>query len=267
MNSTTDQIVIACVAVRMNSTRLARKATADIHGQPLLRRLIDRLRTSKTIARIVVCTSTHPEDQILAESALEWGVESIRGDEADVLSRFISAAEEYSADVVVRVTGDNVLTDPSTIDALVGYQQETGADYVRANDLPLGISAEVMRTDMLRRLHCLMPDPGESEYMTLFAFDPAHFNCAVLDVPNSVKRPFYSLSVDREEDLALVRRLYAEYPESTTGPDLDEIVEFLDAHAEYKKLSDDTKIKYPNGVTRTYLEFRDWLNRRLDSTE
>ena len=237
---------------------------ADVHGRPLLLRLIDRLRTSETVTRIVVCTSTHEDDQVLAESAHEWGVESIRGHEDDVLSRFIQAADAYSADLVVRVTGDNVLTDPGVIDALVSHQRTTGADYVRSNDLPLGIGPEVMKADMLPRLHALMPDPGESEYMTLFAFNPDEFNCSVLMIPDSVRRPYYSLSVDRESDLAVVRQLFAEDPGPTSGPDLNEIIKFLDAHPECRVLSDETEIKYPGGEVRTYREFRDWLSSRCN---
>ena len=187
--------VIACIAVRLNSTRLERKALADICGKPLLLRLIDRLRFSKTIDRIVICTSTDQNDAILFELAEEWGVDAIAGSEKDVLSRFILAAEQFQADLVIRVTGDNVLTDPVTIDRMVRHQIMTNAEYIRTNGLPLGITAEVMSSSMLARLHSLMPNPNQSEYMMLYAFDPDKFHCEVFEAPPEINRPYYSLTL------------------------------------------------------------------------
>ena len=69
MHRQVDKIVIACIAVRMKSTRLPQKALADVAGKPMTLRLIERLRAADTIDRIVVCTSTHPDDAILVAPA------------------------------------------------------------------------------------------------------------------------------------------------------------------------------------------------------
>lgn len=256
--------VIACIAVRMKSTRLPRKALADIGGKPMTLRLIEHLRAAKTIEEIVICTSTHPDDAILVDLAREWGVQAVAGSEDDVLSRFILAAERYQADLVIRVTGDNVLTDPETIDRTVIHHIATGADYTRTNGLPLGVTAEVMSAAMIPRLHDLMPDPTQSEYMMLYAFDPDHFHCEVLEAPPEVNRPHYSLTVDTPADLELIRRIYAGLPAGDNGPRLVDIVAMLDADPDCRTVSDATPIRLPGGKTKSFGEMLVMLSERAE---
>lgn len=260
----TGRTVIACIAVRMKSTRLPRKALADIGGKPMTLRLIERLRAAKRVDEIVICTSTHPDDAILVELAQEWDVRAVAGSEDDVLSRFILAAERRQADLVVRVTGDNVLTDPETIDRMVTHHIATGADYTRSNGLPLGVTAEVMSATMLRRLHDLMPDPSQSEYMMLYAFDPDHFHCEVLEALPEVNRPHYSLTVDTPADLELVRRLHAELPTGDSGPCLVDIVALLDADPKCRTVSNATPIRLPGGKTKPFGEMLAMLSERAE---
>jgi spore coat polysaccharide biosynthesis protein SpsF len=227
-------------------------------------RLIERLRTADTIDEIVICTSNHPDDAILLDLAQEWGVEALAGSEEDVLSRFILAAERYDADLVIRVTGDNVLTDSETIDRMVARHIAAGAEYTRTNGLPLGVTAEVMSAGMLSRLYNLMPDPNQSEYMMLYAFDPDRFNCQVLDAPPEINRPNYSLTVDTPEDLALVRRLYAELPRREAGPHIADIVAMLDEDPGRLTVSDETPIRLPGGETKPFGEMLKMLSDRAE---
>jgi len=264
MSTHTGKTVIACIAVRMKSARLSRKALADIHGKPMTLRLIDRLRAAKTIDEIVICTSTHPDDAILVDLAKEWRVRAVAGNEEDVLSRFILAAERYKADLIIRVTGDNVLTDPETIDRMVARHIATGADYTRTNGLPLGVTAEVMSTAMLSRLHDSMPDPRQSEYMMLYAFDPDQFHCEVLEAPPEVNRPYYSLTVDAPVDLELIRRIYAELPVGDAGPRLVDIVVLLDKDPDGLTISDKTPIRLPGSETRPFGEVLTMLSERAE---
>ena len=257
-----DKKVIACVIVRLKSTRLPQKALADVCGKPLTLRLIERLRNAKTIDEIVICTSTHPDDEILLAYASEWGVKSLAGSEEDVLSRLISAAEKFNADIVLRVTGDNVLTDPEIIDLMVHRHKNSNTEYSRTNNLPLGVTAEAMSVNMLEKLHKLMPDPNQSEYMMLYAFDPENFSCNILDAHQDLYRPNYSLTVDTPSDLRLIQQLYEELGCDNGGPKLKDIIRFLDEYPEKLTISDDSLIRLPEGETKSFREMLDLLDER-----
>ena len=264
IKSTSDGRVVACIIVRMHSKRLPKKALADIVGKPMTLRIIERLRLAKTIDEIVLCTSTHADDQILLEKAQEWGVSAIAGSEDDVLSRLILAAEKYKADYVLRVTGDNVFTDPELIDRMVYHHIATGSEYTRTNGLPIGITAEVLSARMLRRLHSLI-DPNQTEYMMLFAFDPEKFHCEVLDIPDNVKRPHYSLTIDFPSDLELARKLFKSLPDyEGGGPRLIDIIKALDEDLNYKGVPADSPVKMPAGETITFQELLQMLGQRAD---
>jgi spore coat polysaccharide biosynthesis protein SpsF len=244
--------VIACIIVRLKSQRLQKKALADLNGKPMLLQLIDRLRTSKTITDIVLCTSTNPEDAPLLEKAQEWGVKAYAGHELDVLSRLMEVARKYKADAVLRITGDNPFTDAENIDRVVNHHFATGADYTRTAHLPLGVTAEAMTPAMMDKLHALMPDPNQSEYMSFFSFNPDIFHCEVLQPEKELDRPYYSLTVDYPEELELARSLYKRLESKGPVPSLRDVIAILDSDPNYKGVDKNFPIKMPLGETITY---------------
>lgn len=244
--------IVACVIVRLKSQRLQRKALADLAGKPMLLQMIDRLRTSKTITDIVLCTSTNEEDRPLLQLAKEWGVEAYAGSELDVLSRMIHVADSLKADAAIRATGDNPFTDAVNIDRLVNHHFSTGSEYTRANHLPLGVTAEVLGRDMMHKLHSIMPDPNQTEYMSFFSFNPDVFHCEVLYPEPELDRPFYSLTVDYPEELELARRIYANLAAKGPIPSLRDVCAFLDNDKEYRAVDPKFPIKMPGGETISY---------------
>ena len=254
--------IIACIAVRMRSKRLPGKALAELCGKPMLLRLIERLRTARLLDEILVCTSTHPDDKIIMEKAREWGVKAMAGSEDDVLARFIQAAEQEKADVILRVTGDNPFTDPENIDRMISHHLKTKAEYTRTKHLPLGATAEVMSTSMLLRLRQLIPNPDQSEYLLFYAFDPEHFHCEVLTAPPELNRPFYSLTVDTPADLELARGLYCKLGQGPDRPGLREVVAHLDNDPEYRPLSPNAPIKMPFGKIMRFSEYLSWSDEQ-----
>ena len=244
--------VIACVIVRLNSTRLPRKALADLAGKPMLLQLIERLKTAHTVSQIVMCTSDSPEDAPLLDLAKDWGVEAFAGHELDVLSRLIAVADSKEADAVLRITGDNPFTDAENIDRMVEHHFAKSAEYTRTNHLPLGVTAEVMGRTMMHKLHRIMPNPNQSEYMSFFSFNPEIFKCEVLFPPPELDRPFYSLTVDYPEDLEVARSIYSKLANRSAIPTLRDVVPLMDSDPDYEEVNRTFPIKKPDGETITY---------------
>ena len=65
----------------------------DICGQPLLKRIIDRLKLSKKFSKIILATSTSSADQKLIDLAMSEKISFFRGSEDDVLGRVTNAAK------------------------------------------------------------------------------------------------------------------------------------------------------------------------------
>jgi spore coat polysaccharide biosynthesis protein SpsF len=241
------------IAVRLKSSRLEKKALADLAGRPLIIRLFERLNEFIPRENIVLCTSTHPQDTELFDLAIENRIQVYRGSELDVASRFLEAADIYGADTIVRVTGDNPLTDAKFILRMLESHSDSGAEYTFVSDLPIGTRAEVIDVTGLRRIRGEWSDPQSSEYMTLFLNRSDKFvqneivaNC------KKISRPELRLTVDTPEDLFLMQSIYSHF--DGIPPDLSGVIEYLDANPDIRLIEDpDNSSSISDDIDCSYL--------------
>ena len=104
--------VIAIVQARMGSTRLPGKVMAEVSGKPVIQYVLERLKSVKNIDAIVLATSIKDRDNILCEFATSQSISFFRGDETDVLNRFLETSIAYQAQTIVRICGEDILLDP-----------------------------------------------------------------------------------------------------------------------------------------------------------
>lgn len=203
---------VCLVTARMASARCPGKALQELlPGEPLLAVLLARMRTSKTVDEVALATSLNPENDAIADLGRSLGVRVFRGEEDDVLKRHVDAVREFEADQVVRVTGDNPLTDVGTMDALVTLHHERRTDYtyVPGEALLMGILAEVISGEALVRSWNQGEPKHRSELVTLYIKEhPAEFGIGMLDLDPALLRPAYRLTVDHPEDIRLQREIF-----------------------------------------------------------
>lgn len=216
-------MTLAILQARMSSTRLPGKVLADVAGAPMILRQIERLRRAERLSRLIVATSTRPDDDPLAEVLAQAGVQVVRGDLDDVLSRFIVALDAAGdQDAAVRLTADCPLVDPAVVDATIDLFTRSGADYASntgdQRTFPKGLDIEVFRTDVLRLAHAETRDPYDREHVTPFIYrQPERFKLVTLTQDR--REGEVRWTVDRPDDLAFVRTVYeALYP---ARPDFD----------------------------------------------
>ena len=229
--------VVVTVAVRLHSTRLPGKALLPIEGKPAILHLLERLKRAAVPKAVVLCTSTHPDDQALKSVAEEAGVRFFAGSEDDVMQRFLDAADREQAEHVVRVTGDDLLVDPTYLDRLALHHIREGADYSCAPGLPKGTECEVIAVPALKKAKQLAEDSSWSEYMTWYLKVPEVFRVVEMPVEDSVRRPHYRLTMDYEQDLEVLRRVFAHHSRTRPEMTVQDVVAFLDAHPELTQLN------------------------------
>lgn len=140
------------------------------------------------------------------------------------------------------------------------------------NGLPLGATIEALSVRLLRELYASMDDPLQSEYLLVYAFNPAKFHCEILEAPEHLKRPYYSVTVDTEDDLKTMEALFAACCTSTEpsfskqGPSLETVVAYLDKHPSLARLDANTLIKLPNEVRMEYGAFLQWMRERANAS-
>lgn len=155
----------------MGSSRVLGKVMLPALGKPMLAHQIDRLRQVKHADELVIATTHSLMDDEIANFCDRYGVSCFRGDEYDVLSRYAGAASEYQADVVVRLTSDCPLIDPSVIDRLITcYRENAGERVYVSNTLtrtfPRGMDAEVFSSKLLFEANLKATTRSDREHVT-----------------------------------------------------------------------------------------------------
>lgn len=145
--------VIAVVQARMGSVRLPGKVLMPIAGVSAIDLLLRRLSNAGTIDEVIVATSSSPQDDVLAQHLKSLGVFYLRGDESDVLSRFVEINEQIKPEVIVRLTGDCPFVDPAVVDSVVNLLISRAADYssnINPPSFPHGLDVEAFTADLLK---------------------------------------------------------------------------------------------------------------------
>ena len=144
--------VVAVVQARMGSVRLPGKVLMPIGGVPAIDLLLKRVRKAKTLEEVIVATSSSKKDDVLAHHLKDQGISFFRGDENDVLSRFVEINSLTQPDVIVRLTGDCPFVDPTLVDSVVKELTAQAADYssnVEPPTFPHGFDVEAFTREML----------------------------------------------------------------------------------------------------------------------
>jgi spore coat polysaccharide biosynthesis protein SpsF len=233
--------VVAIIEARMRSSRLPGKVLHPAAGKPMLALLIERLRRARRVDDIVVATTDNPMDDVLEELARRLGVGWFRGSEEDVLDRVLKAAQSAAADVIVEVTGDCPLADPSVVDRLVSVYLENKYDYV-ANVLkrtyPDGLDVQVFATALLAEVASLTQDPADREHVSLYIYEhPARYKLHNVESNLPEKYWHLRLTLDTQEDYELIAAIFNELYPTNPAFTLDDVLHLLDRRPQLRALN------------------------------
>ena len=199
------------IPVRLDSTRLPRKALLDIDGKPAIVHLIERLKLASLPRDIVLCTTTESTDDALVGVAESCKIRLCRGSKEDLLKRYRQAVEENDVDLIVNVDGDDILIDPEQVDQVAESLLATGADIVKCEGLPFGAAPLGVRADALVRVVASKPDDDTATGWSRFFTDSGEFKIETLvfDDPE-LRHPEIRMTLDYEEDLQFFRAVFRE---------------------------------------------------------
>lgn len=175
--------VVAIVQARMGSTRLPNKVMKPLVGVPMIELLLGRLSKSNQIDQIVLATSTDPKNTPLVDHVERLGYTCIRGSETDVLARYLVAARQAQADVIVRITGDCPLIDAALVDQTIERFKTTKVDYLSNTSpatYPDGLDTEVFSIEALERAGHETQEPFDHEHVTPYLRRPGLFKTGAL---------------------------------------------------------------------------------------
>jgi 3-deoxy-manno-octulosonate cytidylyltransferase (CMP-KDO synthetase) len=116
MQSSSEKIV-AIIPARIESSRLPRKALADILGLPMIVHVLKRCLLAKSLDDVYVATDSDEIRKVVESYGGKVIMTSSKHQTGT--DRIAEAAQELEADIVVNVQGDEALLNPSYIDKAV----------------------------------------------------------------------------------------------------------------------------------------------------
>jgi spore coat polysaccharide biosynthesis protein SpsF len=233
---------VIIVQARMTSTRLPGKVLMDLGGQPMLAQQLRRLKSCARVDEIVVATTTNTSDNPVAELARREDVGWFRGDEHDVLSRYVGAARESGADLVVRVTADCPLIDPDVVDRVIGTLEQGSADTdyasnVKPRTFPRGLDVEVFFMDTLLRFDRYATEPLDREHVTSVVHSSRGARFCTASVVDTSDNSDLRWTVDLPVDYEVVRRLFEGLQMQQQRVAYSQLLAYARAHPEIAALN------------------------------
>ena len=210
--------VVASIEARMGSSRFPGKMMADLHGRPVLARVVERLMAAQEVDEVVVATTVSENDDVIAQWCAGNTVHCYRGSEEDVLERVVCAQQSLKSDIVVEICGDCPLIDPAVVDAGVKRFLKGDCDLVTTvlqKAFPVGMDVQVFPLGMLEEVERTIKDRDVREHVSLhFYRNPETYRLVQLQAWPAAVGPEIRCVLDYEADLVFMNRVCRELKSS-----------------------------------------------------
>ena len=223
---------VCIIQARMGSSRFPNKMIKPLGDLKLIEWVILRLKKTRQIADIYLATTINSVDNILVEIALNNNISVYRGNELDVLSRFIHIAKESEADNIVRICADNPFIDSVEIDSLISHFNLGKFDYAcnhkdfLNNNYVDGFGAEILTKDTLNKVNYFSNKPCHFEHVTSYIWEnQEYFNISAMQPSKELTHPELRFDIDTELDLIKLNNLVTKY-NICLNTSADEIVKY-----------------------------------------
>ncbi len=229
------------IQARIGSSRLPEKVLMKLEGKSILEHVVNSLKFSKLSDKIIVATTINQEDDKIETLCKELDVNCFRGSSNDVLNRYYECSKLYQGDLVVRITCDNPLIDPTLVDEAIKICKQENCDYVSNmihQTYPIGYLVEVIKFNILKQNNDQIHDALTREHVTHHIRNNlSMYKIKEFFAPNKLQRPEWRLTVDYENDYKLMKKIFKNLYKVNTHIPYSDVVTFLDNSPELLKIN------------------------------
>lgn len=217
---------VLLLSARSTSKRLPNKHLLDLwEGKSPLQILCARL--AKTGAPVCIATTTDSSDDVF-ENAHIKDVYIFRGSRENIPYRQLQAAKSLGADLIVSVDGDDILTAPEGITAILNHVKSDKGSQKKlyyTTGLPLGMNASAYSVSLLENLL-----KGKESTKLETGWGRVFGDTERVEIPQFVtsypdKKVRFTL--DYPEDLAFFRKVASHFQEKIFTVSTADIVQYV----------------------------------------
>ncbi len=202
--------MLCIIQARLNSRRFKNKALHLIYGIPLIQHVINRVRKSKEISKIIVSSSFKKSDNQLISYLKKNKTKFFRGDLENVALRLYETANIDRAKYFVRISGDSPMIDPNLIDKAIKISKKTKGHDIITNvfprTFPKGQSVEVIKTFTLKKSLKNFSKTDKEHVTKFFYKNSKKFNIKNFVLNKKIKE--IKMSIDTKKDLKLILKKF-----------------------------------------------------------
>lgn len=233
----------AILQIRTGSTRLPGKMLMPFYKDSSIPELI--IQSIKSVlppANIVVATTISEKDNPIEELAIKLGVKCFRGDENDVLKRFLDAIEHFNLENVMRICADNPFLRAEYIQTLITKFENSEYEYI-SFEFPdgtpimrshIGLFAEIMTAGFLKKIDSKTDESLYREHVTNYVYEHKdEFKTLFLPVPQPFSnRQDIRLTIDTAGDFDNAKKLFETLHNRNPDFSADELLLAIDSNDE-----------------------------------
>ena len=226
---------------RMGSSRLPGKVLLKLANKTVLEHDIERIKKSKVINDIIVCTTTNSIDEPIVDICNKIKVKYYRGDEHNVLDRYYKASILYKSNIIVRITSDCPLIDPEVLDNMIynylsirdesKYYCPKFADPTRGQNFPDGFNPEIFSFEILEEAWKNAISEHDKEHVGSYMkrkYGKLFYEVKLKKEYKNLDLTKMHLSLDTKEDYDLLSDIFNNVYIKNKDFKIDDVLEYLD---------------------------------------
>ena len=247
---------IVTIEARLGSTRLPNKVLLPFGKVSALELLIERIKKSKYIKKIVIATTTNKRDDKLVNILKKKKIHYFRGSELNVLSRLVSLLKKNNEEIVIHLTADNPFLDHRVIDYTIDFYLSnlptydfvtTGNIYKkRKNFFPLGMGVSIFKRKKIDQVLQMAKNNEQLEHpmITFYREGKNIFKSYSLPPAKKWKKKFLPrLTMDTIEDYTFLKTIYKNL-NFDKFISLSKILDYLEKNKSLMKINRKSSTKY-----------------------
>ena len=222
------------IQARMTSTRLPGKVLKPFQdNSTILGRLCKNLKLLNL--PMIIATSTNPDDDRIVEFCKKNKIQYFRGEEQNVLKRFLDAGKLLKCEYFIRICADNPFFQIHSLEPLmevlkknkhldyVSYKNNAGLPAIKTH---WGLFGEIVSFKSLLKAYHLTNETLFLEHVTNFIYGNLDiFNVCLLKAPTEIiNREDVRFTVDNQEDFENAQEILKHIGDDYTLTNLLEIV-------------------------------------------
>ena len=245
----------------MNSNRLPNKVLLNYKNLTPLSILIERLKRSKHLNKIIIATTEKKSDNKIVKFCKKNKIFFFRGDENNVLKRYYLAAKKFKVKRIIRITSDCPLIDYRILDNMIKNFKKKKIDYY-SNSYPLpckypdGMDIEIFTFKTLKKTFKRAILPSEKEHVTTYMVKKNNFKIAKKNIKDDLSN--YRFTIDYKKDFNFLCKIIDNFgKEKINSISMKELISF--AKKNLNLISYQKKIKRNQGWKSSLIKDKKFL--------